>query len=354
MLQLCPRSNHMTLNIASSEQEPDEFTIRGDGQIGDNYPNAHWTIEIDKRGHLSFRNGNNYLAFDDRIPKILTYFSPETTTTPNHQHTKSKKHNKFIKRHKHKFRLHEILGSSEFFSLESVKYRGRYLACLPNGHISVTRDKVQEISHFYVHIIFVYGMPQNVRPSISLADGINSASNEAATSSRTSTAKSLGPFILPRQRTSSGSSDSSTNSGINQLEKSKTATSPFVLQHTYYQDNSAQSQLQIDDVPPSYSAAIATTSTAISNNNNIEKTESITKSNLVPSSSKPENGGASSSSSPPPPAIPAYPATGLIQARKEEYRVGISIPRPPRSSQLSSIQQDLDNRPDSIRLMSFE
>ena len=66
MLQLCSRSSHMSLNVCYSQRDPLELLIMGNGQIGDNYPHAHWLIEVDKRGHLSFKNGNNYLAFDER------------------------------------------------------------------------------------------------------------------------------------------------------------------------------------------------------------------------------------------------------------------------------------------------
>lgn len=66
MIQLCSRSSHMSLNVCYSDINPEDLTIMGNGQIGDNFPQAHWSIEVDKRGHLSFKNGNHYLAFDER------------------------------------------------------------------------------------------------------------------------------------------------------------------------------------------------------------------------------------------------------------------------------------------------
>ena len=66
LIQLCSRSSHMSLNVCFSENDPESLTIMGNGQIGDHYPQAHWSIEVDKRGHLSFKNSNHYLAFDER------------------------------------------------------------------------------------------------------------------------------------------------------------------------------------------------------------------------------------------------------------------------------------------------
>jgi hypothetical protein len=115
----------------------------GDGPIGPDHHHAHFAIE--KNDNLKFRNGNFYIAFDNEVPTILS----EPT------HANAKKH-EFI-RARNEFRLHEIIGSEENFALESVYYPGRYLAILPDGSVTVSRDKSLEICHFFLHVIAVQG-----------------------------------------------------------------------------------------------------------------------------------------------------------------------------------------------------
>jgi hypothetical protein len=66
IIQICSRSSHMSLNVCNSQTSSDELLLMGNGQIGEQYTNAHWSILVDKRGNLSFKNSNNYLAFDER------------------------------------------------------------------------------------------------------------------------------------------------------------------------------------------------------------------------------------------------------------------------------------------------
>jgi hypothetical protein len=147
LVQLCSKNSHMSLQICASQNDAQRLILMGNGQIGPQFPHAHFYIEKDKNEHLKFRNGAFYLAFDNEIPTILT-----EPTNP-----KAKKH-EFI-RARNEFRMHEILGSDEHFALESVYFPGRFLAILPDGSITTTRDKAEEKAHFFLHVIQVYGQP---------------------------------------------------------------------------------------------------------------------------------------------------------------------------------------------------
>lgn len=147
LVQICSKSSHCSLQICQSRNDAQRLILMGDGPIGNTYHHAHFLIEKDKNENLKFRNGNHYLAFDNDIPTLLC-----EPTHPN-----PKKH-EFI-RARNEFRLHEIIGSDEHFALESVYSPGRYLAILPDGSITMTKDKSAEITHFFIHVIAVNGVP---------------------------------------------------------------------------------------------------------------------------------------------------------------------------------------------------
>jgi hypothetical protein len=165
-IQLISKNSHMSLQICKSQNDSNRLVLFGNGQIGPEYTNSHWVIEIDpKNGHYKFRNGMNYLCFDQDVPCILTQppIQPKKTSEQI--------------RARNEFRLHELLGSDEHFALESVYYPGRYLSILPDGSISVTRDKSQESSHLFIHVIHVYnqtGAPAPSRPQSQIVQTQNS------------------------------------------------------------------------------------------------------------------------------------------------------------------------------------
>jgi hypothetical protein len=165
-IQLISKNSHMSLQICKSQNDQNRLVLFGNGQIGPEFTNSHWVIEIDpKNGHYKFRNGMNYLCFDQDVPCILT----QPPIQP-------KKISEQI-RARNEFRLHELLGSDEHFALESVYYPGRYLSILPDGSISVIRDKSQESSHFFIHVIHVYnqaGAPATIRPQSQIVQTQNS------------------------------------------------------------------------------------------------------------------------------------------------------------------------------------
>jgi hypothetical protein len=165
-IQLISKNSHMSLQICKSQNDQNRLVLFGNGQIGPEFTNSHWVIEIDpKNGHYKFRNGMNYLCFDQDVPCILT----QPPIQP-------KKISEQI-RARNEFRLHELLGSDEHFALESVYYPGRYLSILPDGSISVIRDKSQESSHFFIHVIHVYnqaGVPTPLRPQSQVVQTQNS------------------------------------------------------------------------------------------------------------------------------------------------------------------------------------
>lgn len=163
-IQLLSKNSHMSLQMSRSQNDPNRLVLFGNGQIGPQFTNTHWVIEVDPRnGHYKFRNGMNYLSFDQNVPCILTQPPIEP------------KDNKDRIRARNEFRLHELIGSDEHFALESVYYAGRYLSILPDGSVTVSQDKSLESTHFCVHIIHVYNQaPNNERPQSQIVQSASS------------------------------------------------------------------------------------------------------------------------------------------------------------------------------------
>jgi hypothetical protein len=147
LVQICSKTSHCSLQICQSRNDAQRLILMGNGPIGKEHNHAHFLIEKDKNENLKFRNGFYYLAFDNDIPTILS-----EPTHPN-----AKKH-EFI-RARNEFRLHEIIGSDEHFALESIYSPGRYLSILQDGSITMTRDKSNEMAHFFLKVIAVNGVP---------------------------------------------------------------------------------------------------------------------------------------------------------------------------------------------------
>lgn len=115
VVQLISKNSHMSLQICASRNDPNRLILLGNGQIGIEYLNAHFVIEVDPRNsHLKFKNRNNYMAYDNEVPCVLA-----EVVNP--------KNSKEAIRARNEFRLHEIIGSDEWFALESVYYPGRYI-----------------------------------------------------------------------------------------------------------------------------------------------------------------------------------------------------------------------------------
>lgn len=152
VVQLLSKSSHRAMQICASPNDPSRMILLGNGQIGNEFFGGHFSVEVESsKKHLKFRNGNNYICFDNQIPCVLR----ETNTS-----------HKVIKA-RNEFRLHEILGSDEYFALESVFYPGKYLAILPDGSITTTKNRAEENAHFCINVITVIpNIPnQNVRSS---------------------------------------------------------------------------------------------------------------------------------------------------------------------------------------------
>lgn len=115
VVQLISKTSHQSLQICTSRNDPNRLILLGNGQIGIEHLNAHFLIEIDPRNsHLKFKNRNNYMAYDNDVPCILA-------DVPNPKSPKE------AIRARNEFRLHELIGSDEWFALESVYYPGRYV-----------------------------------------------------------------------------------------------------------------------------------------------------------------------------------------------------------------------------------
>lgn len=152
VVQLLSKTSHRALHICPSPNDPSRMILLGNGQIGNEFFAGHFTVELDgSKKHLKFRNGNNYVCFENQIPCVMR----ETNTS----------HNTIKARNE--FRLHEILGSDEHFALESVFYPGKYLAILADGSITAIKNRADESAHFCINVITVVpNLPnQNVRSS---------------------------------------------------------------------------------------------------------------------------------------------------------------------------------------------
>ena len=136
VVQICSRSSRKALQICSDNNNPKQLIFSANGQTKSavNYPNTLFVIEKDADGYVSFRNNQFYLNFCDNFSANLL---------------KKSKYKKLLD--DTKFVVHEVLGSSELFSLESIKYRGRFLVCYPDGFITTTRNNMKENAHFYLN-----------------------------------------------------------------------------------------------------------------------------------------------------------------------------------------------------------
>jgi hypothetical protein len=248
--------------------------------------------------------------------------------------------------------MHEILGSSEYFALESVKYRGRFLACLPNGSITVTRDKSQEISHFYVHVLFVFGMPQNIRPSSTSTTLNYNTRSQLNTIPRSPLSNDIN---LPTTSMSSNMPTSSSTSSNLIGKKGPTVSS------TIYQDIDSASGHSSNDVPPPYSEAVSNINIAKTSTRDEEaptkpiplmKSRSTSSNFLINEYS---NSSTDFSLPIPPPPIPPYPS-GLMSARKQQLLKSQSVHYRPRGYDINEAGESNDriNRPESIRLIKFD
>jgi hypothetical protein len=144
VVQLVSRNSQKSLQILSVEDQPALLYLNGNGKIGAEAPNSHFKLMINpKNGHYTFSNLNNYLTIDtlSSVPCI----KPEP---PKKKKKPAKIPVEF------EFRLHEIFGSDEYFSLEFIGRPGNYLAVLPNGIVQTTTDKTDKNSHLSMNLIF--------------------------------------------------------------------------------------------------------------------------------------------------------------------------------------------------------
>lgn len=187
-IQLLSKNSHCSLQIMRSTNN-DGLIVIATGQIGGQYPNAHWVLEKLPNGNLRFRNGQNFLAFDNEIPCIMTQppIQPKKTSEQI--------------RARNEFRLHELLGSDENFALESVYYPGRYLSILPDGGVSVTKDRSLESAHFFVHVIHVFNEASNVAPVLSEPVPEAGTATATATPSTSNSASNVPPMAPSNQDT---------------------------------------------------------------------------------------------------------------------------------------------------------
>ena len=152
IVQLVSKTSKKSVQVCSSNENQNNLLIYGDGPIGPEFTFAHFKIEQDpKKGHYKFVNGINYLAFDIDFACVLN----EPAQKPKHKHE--------LMRGRNEFRLHEILGSEEYFALESAYSPGRYLAVMPDGTLAYSRNKADVVTHFCLAVIYV--LPQNLPPN---------------------------------------------------------------------------------------------------------------------------------------------------------------------------------------------
>lgn len=151
-IQLISKTSRLALQICASQNDPNRLILLGNGQIGPNYMNSQLVIECDKKtNHYKFKNYRNFIAFDQDVPCII----PEPVNP---------KHNWEKMRTRNEFRIHEVIGSDEYFCLESVYSPGRYLSVTPQGDITVSRNKTDESTQFCLHVIHI--LPDNYREGL--------------------------------------------------------------------------------------------------------------------------------------------------------------------------------------------
>lgn len=138
LVQICSKISNKALQICQSKESQKKLIFAANGSTLNafNYPNTHFLIEKDSDGLVSFKNKNLfYLNFCDNFPKSSSIYKQIRDDT--------------------KFIVHEVLGSNELFSLESVKYKGRFLASHPDGYVTTCRNNREQITHFYLNVINV-------------------------------------------------------------------------------------------------------------------------------------------------------------------------------------------------------
>lgn len=225
-IQLISRNSHRSLQICASQNDPNRLILNGQGQVGTEYTNSHFVIETEpKHGHLKFRNRQTYIAFDQDVPCVLS-----EPLNPKHK-------SEYI-RARNEFRIHEIIGSDEYFALESVYYPGKYISILPNGDITVIKNKADESTHFYVHIIHVHqfnGQAQAVVVQSSVANQPSVQSAAVATNESVAPAQSTGL---------SQKEEESREAARQQAAASNNATT----------SQSSEQITQLDHVPPAYAS----------------------------------------------------------------------------------------------------
>jgi len=141
VVQICSKSSNKAIQICSSKENPKKLIFVANGSIINSVdytpnPSTHFFIEKDSDGLVSFKNKNLfYLNFCDCYKRNNSVYKQILDDT--------------------KFVVHEVLGSDELFSLESVKYKGRFLASHPDGTTTTCRNNREEIAHFFLNIINV-------------------------------------------------------------------------------------------------------------------------------------------------------------------------------------------------------
>jgi hypothetical protein len=226
VIQLISKSSHMSLQITKSPNDPNRLILSGNGQVGTDFINAHFIVEKDpKSGHLKFKNFNNFLAFDQDIPCILS-----DAINPKDKYQQMRTRNEF--------RLHELLGEDEYFTLESVYYPGRYLAVMPDGSITHSRDKSLEITHFCIHLIYD---KNSSRPESTIVTSPSSTANAATN-----------PLAINTNDHAAISAGATASNRMS--EKEQEAQQALRNQPTFgaSTSNNAEHSFQANDEPPSY------------------------------------------------------------------------------------------------------
>ena len=237
-IQLISRTSRLAVQICASQNDPSRLIVLGNGQVGPEYLNSQLVIEFDKKtGHYKFKSYRNYLAFDQDIPCII----PEPVNP---------KHNWEKMRSRNEFRIHEVIGSDEYFCLESVYSPGRYLAVTPQGDITVSRNKTDEATQFCLHVIHV--LPDNYREGLMReSPSVNSIPPSTAPA----------PAVVPTAGAMTTSA--STSSGLSSRSTSENYSSKEAEAAQYNQNLSsyvppsapAQSSAPVEpEIPPTYTS----------------------------------------------------------------------------------------------------
>lgn len=225
-VQIISRCSHMSLHICVSQNDSTRLILLGNGHVGPEALNSHFLIEQDpKNTHLKLKNGNNYISFDNDVPCILS-----DPPNPNNRQEKIRARNEF--------RLVEILGSEEYFCLESVYYPGRYLAVLPDGSITSTKNRADEKAQFCLNIIHIMPTQAQLRAS-SAASQTSVLYNAPVVAVSQEFVPQTRPYSLNTEATSSISSK-------DQEAAAFSSTNSF-------SNSAAASASTSDETPPNYS-----------------------------------------------------------------------------------------------------